>query len=138
MNKQGFVAFYALTVLLILSVLGYGLGFSNITRAITIQYSMFESQTRQTIDAGMAIALRVASTTSPINASYSFFLESGPCGSFTLIIETGTGTIETGVIATVSAILFDRDGQECARRRSRVLIQTEGPGANRFFGGWER
>jgi len=135
MNKQGFVAFYALTVLLILTFVAYGIQFANVNRGVTIQYSTFESQARQALDAGMALALRVASTTRSINTSYSFPLESGPCGSFTVDIEAGSGSI---VIATVSAVLFDRAGQECARRRGRVLIQTTNPGANRFLGGWER
>ncbi|MFZ2958393.1 MAG: hypothetical protein WA705_16015 [Candidatus Ozemobacteraceae bacterium] len=137
-SKQGFIAFYALTVLFILTLVTYGMGFSNVTHGMAIQYSMYESQARQALDAGMALALRVASTTLPINAaSYSFYLESGPCGRFDLTIDIGTGTIVT---ATVSAILFDRSdpGQECARRRGRVLIQTSGLGANRFLGGWER
>ncbi|MFZ4773743.1 MAG: hypothetical protein ACOYM3_00175 [Terrimicrobiaceae bacterium] len=135
MNNRGFVAFYALTVLLILTLVAYGVTFSNSTSGTTIQYTMVESQARQALDAGMALALRIASTTTSISASYTFELDSGPCAKFSLNIETGSGAI---VIATVSAVLLDQSDQEYARRRGRVLIQTTGPGANNFCGGWER
>ena len=134
-KNSGFIAFYALTVLLILTFVAFGVEFANVSRGTTIQYSLFDSQARQALDAGMAIALRVASSTSEVVASYSFSFETGPYDYFSVNIETGSGSV---LVATVSALLFDHLGYECARRRGRVRILAEGPGANRFAGGWER
>lgn len=134
-QRNGFVAFYALTVLLILTFVAFGVEFANISRGATIHYSFVDSQARQALDAGMAIALRVASTTTEFISSYTFSFETGPHAWFTVNIETGTGSVS---IATVSATLFDYSGHECARRRGRVKIATDLPLGNRFIGGWKR
>lgn len=133
-GKRGFVAFYALTVLFILTFIAYGVDFANATKNTSIQFSMVESQARQALDAGMAIALRIASSTQDITASFSFDLESGPCEKFSIQIEASSGTIS---LATVTAVLYDFGGFEFARRRGNVLIQTVGQGAKRFAGGWK-
>lgn len=134
-TKRGFIAFYALTVLFILTFVTFGVEFANVSRGETIHYSFVESQSRQVLDAGMAIALRIASSTSEIVASYSFDFEAGPYEYFAVNVETGSGSV---LVATVTAVLFDHSGHECARRRGRVRILADGPKANRFAGNWEK
>lgn len=134
-KKRGFIAFYALTVLFILTFVTFGVEFANVSRGATIQYSFVESQSRQALDAGMAIALRIASSTTEVVAAYSFNFETGPYEYFTVNVETGSGSV---LVATVTAVLFDHLGYECARRRGRVRILADGSKANCFAGNWEK